>query len=269
MGEENKPDIVISKFDFGEAPQRSEKDKKIDELVKGVREVASVKAEEAKRLTDYVAAFLLDYRYGSYDGLIWMFDDPDHPEKVEDITSILTESAFIKEAEKTAKIIEEMKDVIDGAPEKEGYSKVTFRQMRSGDFVHGIRVLAEFPSEVLIPHGGFDKQANNTSGEKQFIYYEPSAACFKNPFDDARKLSLANEGPESRVYYLKLVDVNEASENIKHGPNGVAEYILGVDEEGNKIKQSMESYMLVSLLGRGFKEDCRLRVSDFWNREKS
>lgn len=257
-------EVVFLDFSEDQEP-RSERDQKIDFLVSYNRELARKVVTEAKNLADYFLAFRFDFLYGSSKGLTWMDELPTE----EEFKSELTNKAFLERAHRVAEKVEVMKKDLDKAPDKVGYVKVVIRQIKDQDSPWGLRVLAKFPKEVLVPHTGFDPNAAQYNDGEQILYFEPNLACFKNAFDDARKDANKNSGDEHQVYYLKLTTPEEASKNIVHGANGVAEYQQGVDESGKKVKQSKDAYMIVSLLGRAAEEDYRVRVSDFWKKQES
>lgn len=258
--------VLHIEFSDDEVPPRNEKDVKVDELATEVRKKAKEIASGAEELSEYIKAFYLDYMYGSYEGLAWMFDQSAEGVSLDELVNDIEVGDGKREIERKTSAIEEMRKILDDAPDKEGYVKVTIKKIRSGDFVSGLRVLAEFPEGVLVPHAGFDDSAARYNEGKQTVYYEPNAACFKNAFDDANKESLKNKDSEYKVYYLKVMDTEEAQRTIRPGLDGIAEYVLGKDEMGNKIKQSMDSYLWVALVHSGYKEDLHFRVSDFWKR---
>ena len=249
-------------LDFSnEEPTRSDRDLQIESLISQNRELAREMADKAVFLSDYILAFRFDFLYSNFKGLAWMDELP----SPDDFRSEFSNEKFIERAKRTAEKISNMKQDLDKAPDRDGYAKLVIRQIRDQDSPWGLRVLAKFPDGTLVPHVGFDKNASDFNHGEQVVYYEPNLACFKNAYDDARKIANENVGDEHQVYYLKIVDVEEASNLIVHGPNGVAEY-QGVDENGEKVKQSRDAYIMVSLLGRAAEEDYRIRVSDFWKR---
>lgn len=257
--------MIHIEFPDDEIPVRSQEDLKIDALVSEVRKKAREIAGGAKDLSEYVKAFYLDYKYGIYDALAWIFKQGDEV-NLNDLVEDISNGDGKKEVGKKVSAIEEMKKVLDGAPEKEGFVKMTVKKIRRGDDVLGLRVLAEFPEEVFIPHTGFDDSAAGFMSGKQTVYYEPNAACFRNAFDDANKESLKNADSEYKVYYLQVMDTEEARRSIRPGIDGIAEYVLGKDEAGNKIKQRMDSFLWIALVHRGHQEDLHFKVSDFWKR---
>ncbi len=241
---------------------RSERDLQIESLIDQNRELAREMAGKSASLSDYVLAFRFDFLYSNFRGLAWMDELP----SPDDFKSEFSNEKFIERARSVAEKISKMKQDLDNAPDKEGYAKMIIRQIKDKDSPWGLRVLAKFPAGTVVPHAGFDRKASEFNNGEQIVYYEPNLACFKNAYDDARKVANENVDDEHQVYYLKIVDVEEASSLIVHGSNGVAEYQLGIDDNGEKIKQNMDAYIMVSLLGRAAEEEYRIRVSDFWKK---
>jgi hypothetical protein len=163
-----------------------------------------------------------------------MFDQSAEGVSFDELVSDLEDGDGKREVEKKTSAIEEMKKRLDSAPDKEGFVKVTIKKIRSGDSVSGLRVMAVFPGGISIPHTGFDDIAARYNDGKQTVYYEPNAACFRNAFDDANKESLKNTDKEYKVYYLQVMDTEEAQRTIRPGLDGMAEYVLGKDEMGIK-----------------------------------
>lgn len=248
-------------FDFStddDAPI-DERTSAINELFRQVKDRAKLMASKASNFGEYVNAFLLDYYYTNFTGLGWLYDASKGEMSVDALVGDLEVGDKAIEIDQTTAAIAEMQDRLEQEPEREGYVRVAVRKIRKGTDVTGLRTMAIFPSGIDIPRAGFDESAKSVDDKPQVVYYEPQKACWRHAVDDARKAADENGG----VYYLPIQNTQEAQNNLHADPNGNVEYVMGRDDDGERIKQSMDSYLWVALVRRAEDENKHFVVSDF------
>ena len=231
----------------------------IDELFRQVKDKAKLMANNSGNLGDYVKAFFLDYYYTNFSGLGWLYDATKGEMSVDALAGDLEVGDKAIEIEKTTAAIAEMKDRLEQEPEREGYVRVAVRKIRKGNDVTGLRAMAIFPSGVDIQRAGFDESVGRVNDKPQVVYYEPQKACWSHAVDDARKAADENGG----AYYLPLQNTQEAQNSLHADPKGNVEYVIDRGDDGERVKQSMDSYLWVALVRKADGENKHFVVSDF------
>ncbi len=178
----------------------------------------------------------------------------------EDLVEEQTNEKFSEHHAKDAKIAESLRPSLNKLPEKEGIVRVVLKRARIDNNYYTYRALAAFPSgvEAFDPSDGVVKDHPDAKGGT--VYFRPENACTEHACDDLFKIH------RDEPFYMPYRDLYDATKRLQTNKNGVNEYLLETLDEGTKVKQDAENYILVALLGGYSNENYIARVSDFWNK---
>lgn len=241
--------------------------------VKALKNSQSPKEKHLNLLSDQATAIAKENLVSAKnlgDFLKWhraaLFSRPEYIDWIIDIAPNITAEEIIAEQvqdySKEAYIVQEMVETLDKSTGSEDKIKLTLKRVREP---HGhdwtYRVLALFPegTKVVDPVLG---HVENKLGSPM-VYFEPKTACVLHACDDLFK-SLRDDGG---VAYLPNLSIHEATNLLKLTPGGTAEYVMSKTETG-RTKQDNHAQILVGLLGGYSNESLRVRVSDFFDRNK-
>jgi len=178
---------------------------------------------------------------------------------MEDHNSATQIEARSKEVDK----LKILKEKLSTVKHKPGFAKVALVRNRNRDgYVESYSALAVFPEGFYVSSGGINSDFHTEQdGREHSIFMTTENACTTHNCDDLYK-----ETPNTSrgVFYLPIKELHESISQLIL-TNGVAEYSLGRSEQdGTKITQDKENYLLCCLLGGITNETHRIRISDFW-----
>lgn len=256
-----KPPITLSLQDIAAANRRvseTPRQKEVKEVASKARTIALDKLGTANSLQDYMI-YHRAAKFAQPHLIEWAWDygGTTAEEIIEDDES----ERFQAVTRKDVKAAEAMREQLGNIEPKEGMVRVAIKRVRDEGGYITYRALAAFPKGEAVQ----DPVLGTTPAdpeEEQVVFFEPQNACVIHNMDDLYKAHR-----ETGTFYIPHRTHGEALKGLQTNPNSITEYMLERTEDG-KITQDPENYIFFTLIGGFSNEDGRIRVSDFWNKNK-
>lgn len=190
---------------------------------------------------------------------MWEYGGTTAEDLIDDYETSERDAQFIQEQN----YLLEMKKKLTQFPSKEGMIKIVIKRIREKHEErtwYRYRVLAEFSSGQYVKPTQYEQPNDRKKEDPHIIYFEPENACVEHPCDDLYKASRDSGG----VSYLSVKSYVELLNGVGDG-----HYMSGRDENDQKLTRDASDYIQFALIGGFTNERRRVRISDFWNRQRN
>lgn len=236
-------------------PERSPKEQMILEISRQANALLEGHLKQASTLAEFILAYS-GIRLKSEGSIDWMWDYGE--QTVADVVEFYRNDALQKAAARDAKVVEDLKAVLDQANPDSGNIQIALKRIRDRHGIYRYSVLGRFPKGVPAenPILGWTP-VEQTQTNPDIIYFRPTSACVLHACDDLFKTY------RGTVFEIPYKTRQQALAALQSDDVGDYEYQLKKTAEGS-VKQDAGNYITIGLQSAFSNEPYVAPVSRFW-----
>lgn len=225
--------------------------KEAEDLAQEAHDYFLAKINSAKNDEEYINGITGLRVYGSYEKIMWMFSDQEKDggemPTLDDFIAEL-EGHFGKHIESQVKALRLLRQKMANIsiPEDKNIAVVVKNSDVEPGIESGYYVLAALSKDqvTMTDKITVDKNMTTNADKKLIFIYTNHTACVEHACSTAYKTS-SDLGPG--VLQLNLINRVNLDTNLVRDKAGIAQFVIGRDDQGKSITQDLENYMLCAL----------------------
>lgn len=222
--------------------------KEAEDLAQEAHDYFLAKINSAKSDEEYITGITGLRVYGGYKKIIWMFNDEDEEKPTLGDFIAELEGHFGKHIESQVKALRLLRQKMANIsiPDDKNIAVVVKNSDVEPGIESGYYVLASLSKDQeTITDKIFTDKDRTTGDDGRLIFiYTNHTACVEHACSTAHK-TISDLGPG--VLQLNIINRLSLDTNLVRDKGGVAQFVIGKDDQGKSITQDLENYMLCAL----------------------